>query len=318
MKRFFKAYTLAEVVITMLVIAAVVSVSIKIAKTKMDSIISYTYYSAYQTLVERVAVIRANFRDEEIYTSFAPTTESPKFGECGENQLYKIDRTCYEYGQPSTLPRNGFNFCLKFAEGVNVLSTFAESSICNGSQINNIDPDFNSAIPDLVLANGIRIFNMSKTPLELHIDSLAGPYPENEFFDIDGNFFSPYHAKGYGYIVYVDIDGAANGNNVFEEDIFRFFITLSGNVIPDTGSLSTNPVGANNKMYLQVSVMQIFNGAPVKWVKKSITFQEAFCGANILGVDTPYCTSFEVFPECHSPNICTLHTLKPSTVLGVL
>ena len=41
------AYTLAEVVIVMLVIAVVAGVSIKITKAKLDNIISYTYYMGY-------------------------------------------------------------------------------------------------------------------------------------------------------------------------------------------------------------------------------------------------------------------------------
>ena len=45
-----KGYTSTEVVIVMLVVAVVVSVSIKITKTKLDNIVSYTYYSGYSTL----------------------------------------------------------------------------------------------------------------------------------------------------------------------------------------------------------------------------------------------------------------------------
>lgn len=48
--KFNFAYTLAEIVIVMLIIAVVVSVSIKITKTKLDNIVSYTYYSGYSTL----------------------------------------------------------------------------------------------------------------------------------------------------------------------------------------------------------------------------------------------------------------------------
>ena len=44
------AYTLTEIVIVMLVIAVVVAVSLKITKAKFDSVIKYTYYSAYDLL----------------------------------------------------------------------------------------------------------------------------------------------------------------------------------------------------------------------------------------------------------------------------
>lgn len=44
------AYTLTEIVIVMLIIAVVVGVSLKITKAKFDSVIKYTYYSAYDLL----------------------------------------------------------------------------------------------------------------------------------------------------------------------------------------------------------------------------------------------------------------------------
>lgn len=53
MNRFWSkinAYTMAELVIVMLIIAVVAGVSIKITKAKLDSVVSYTYYSAYNTL----------------------------------------------------------------------------------------------------------------------------------------------------------------------------------------------------------------------------------------------------------------------------
>ena len=44
------AYTLAEVIIVMLIIAVIVAVSIGITKAKLDNIVSYTYYNAYSSL----------------------------------------------------------------------------------------------------------------------------------------------------------------------------------------------------------------------------------------------------------------------------
>ena len=45
-----KAYTLTEIVIVMLIIAVIVAVSLKITKAHMDSVVKYTYYSAYDLL----------------------------------------------------------------------------------------------------------------------------------------------------------------------------------------------------------------------------------------------------------------------------
>ena len=45
-----KAYTLAEVVIVILIVAVIVGVSIRITKAKLNQITSFTYYNAYSTL----------------------------------------------------------------------------------------------------------------------------------------------------------------------------------------------------------------------------------------------------------------------------
>ena len=46
----FRGYTLSEIFVVMLIIAVVVGVSIKVTKSRLDNIISYTYYSTYSTL----------------------------------------------------------------------------------------------------------------------------------------------------------------------------------------------------------------------------------------------------------------------------
>ena len=60
-----KAYTLAEVVIVMLVIAVVAGVSIKITKAKLDNIISYTYYMGYSTLRNVTGQMLGDFKSTD-------------------------------------------------------------------------------------------------------------------------------------------------------------------------------------------------------------------------------------------------------------
>ena len=70
---FSLAYTLAEVVIVMLVIAVVAGVSIKITKAKLDNIISYTYYMGYSTLRNVTGQMLGDFKstdDEYMQTAF--------------------------------------------------------------------------------------------------------------------------------------------------------------------------------------------------------------------------------------------------------
>ena len=66
MRKYF-AYTLAEVIVTMLVIAVIVAVSIKITRTKLDSILSLTYYSAYSSIKSVTTEMVGGFRANEDY-----------------------------------------------------------------------------------------------------------------------------------------------------------------------------------------------------------------------------------------------------------
>ena len=62
-------YTLAEIVVVMLIIAVVVGVSIKVTKAKLDSVISYTYYGAYSTLRSATSEIIADYDpNKDVYT----------------------------------------------------------------------------------------------------------------------------------------------------------------------------------------------------------------------------------------------------------
>ena len=75
--RLLPSYTLAEVVIVMLVIAVVVAVSIRITKAKLDSIVSYTYYSAYSTLKGVTRSLLSDFdKDDEDYMAMLKTNLS--------------------------------------------------------------------------------------------------------------------------------------------------------------------------------------------------------------------------------------------------
>ena len=65
------AYTLAEIIIVMLVIAVVVGVSIKITKAKLNQIVSYTYYSAYSTLRNVSGQMLQDFKAKPEYTDTA-------------------------------------------------------------------------------------------------------------------------------------------------------------------------------------------------------------------------------------------------------
>ncbi len=354
-------YTLAEVIIVMLVIAVVVGVSIKIIKAKMDNILSYTYYSGYSILRGVTGQIVADFRaTQSIYTDTAyyvvpmnnnllankkenfiakavfylqhvgqqpayaaePTEEEKQEhycqGEKWDNESSSwVDETpwppCGETGEFSwneeacrcvpetkTVPRSGANFCKKFVEYSN---TKTGTSECSGSNITAALTDFSGATPDIVFRNGMKLYNIHNTPgdiSDLQNNTAGGSYDGVE------------NVNTYGYTVYLDIDGD-KGSSTLWEDVFKFYITMSGKVIP----AYAGDIGGSNSRYLMTSVMKEEITADghrqIKWIKKSVPFKEGACASNYVGINTPYCLGETVSAECPEGigNVCSLKHISP-------
>ena len=121
----------------------------------------------------------------------------------------------------------------------------------------------------------------------------------------------------YGYIVYVDIDGA-KGSSTLWEDVYPFYITLSGQVVPAFHSSNGDNFGGNSDEYLQTSIQYEkinANGRrSITWLDKSVSFKEGACGSGYINSSTPYCSGVSEHAECSS-NVsgskCTLKTVKP-------
>ena len=121
----------------------------------------------------------------------------------------------------------------------------------------------------------------------------------------------------YGYKVYVDIDGD-KGSSTLWEDVFPFYITLSGQVIPVFNTVDGNPLGGNSNEYLQTSVQyEHINNAgrrKLKWLSKSVSFKEGACKSGFINSSTPYCSGVSEHSECSSAasgSKCTLKIVKP-------
>ncbi len=121
----------------------------------------------------------------------------------------------------------------------------------------------------------------------------------------------------YGYIVYVDIDGE-RGSSTLWEDVYPFYITLSGQVVPAYRSSDGDNFGGNSDEYLQTSIQYEkinANGRrSITWLDKSVSFKEGACGSGYINSSTPYCAGVAEHAECSS-NVsgskCTLKTVKP-------
>ena len=229
-----------------------------------------------------------------------------------------FNRTCsdetYEWSEeqckciisPRTLPRKGQNFCKLFERHANIMSG---SDVCSGSVISNGTTDFSNKSPDITLRNGLRIYNM-------HNDAGAISMLANN--TQGGVYDGVPNTNSYGYTVYVDIDGA-KGDSQLWSDVYPFYITLSGKIIPAYDTSNLNQSGGDSLRHLQVSVEnENYNSGKrsTKWLAKSVPFKEGACIAGYVGDATPYCkngTSFTKASECTTNynSLCRVKQIQP-------
>ena len=166
LSKFLRAFTLSEVIIVMLIIAVVAGVCVKITRTKLDKVVTYTYFAAYDTLNSVSANLIGNS-----YSIKKQDTEH-KEGTCStEKQCpdgYAFDKSVCDCVSISvTLPTNGNDFCEAVEESVNTVS-----SNCSGNNKSAISQavaskDFSSVQPDIVLRNGMKLYNVKNDYVEI-------------------------------------------------------------------------------------------------------------------------------------------------------
>ena len=461
-----KAYTLAEVVIVMLVIAVVAGVSIKITKAKLDNIISYTYYMGYSTLRNVTGQMIADFNpNDEDYTDVAALKKDKKLPNVfllavnwiienfelpvwAADQTSKIDQGCLPPANPcpsgqmvcsqnspgakltavslgcpngqedigynwccsetnlppdsicpvgktynsslkkcvcsttceanetqnsstcectpntepdacsipseeekqqhycrgeqfnettcawenitpwppcnqegsrwsqtscacvpetATLPRKGANFCEKFLDYTNTKSTAEE---CNGDAIASNLTDFTDKKADIVLRNGLKLYNVRQNPAPLPL--LAGNNQGGSYELADG---TTVNVNEFGYTVYLDIDGE-KGSSTLWEDVFPFYITMAGKVIPLYHTEGEKEYGGTSRQHLMTSVQKevitTTGHRQVLWIRKSVPFKESACTSGYINSTTPYCSGVSLEPTCNEgANVCILKYVSP-------
>ncbi len=226
---------------------------------------------------------------------------------CPERYIWNPD-SCSCQLDKSRISLNGPKYCEYTASLVN---TRSGSNECNGSAISPGVTDFSNETPDLTLRNNMRIYNIRQNPGP--IADLAG---NNESFFIDLNG-TPVKANEYGYTVYIDIDGA-NSSSELWVDVYPFYITLDGQVIPAYDKDHPGINGGDSRNHMQVSIEdEVIDGGRrrIRWLDKSVSYKEAACQAGYIGANTPYCRDGNAVAynnECSVDNsFCRLKYIKP-------
>ena len=229
-----------------------------------------------------------------------------------------INRTCsdeaYEWSEeqckcipsPRTLPRKGMNFCKLFERHANIMSG---SDVCSGSVISSGTTDFSNKSPDITLRNGLLIYNM-------HSDAGAISMLANN--TQGGVYDGVPNTNEWGYTVYVDIDGS-KGDSQLWIDVYPFYITLSGKIIPAYDTSNSNSSGGDSVRHLQVSAENenyASGRRSTKWLARSVSFKEGACISGYVGDATPYCkngTSFTKAGECTTNynSMCRVKQIMP-------
>lgn len=221
---------------------------------------------------------------------------------CPEGQHFS-ENACGCVPESATLPRKGQNFCEKFVEYSNTKSNSAE---CSGDKVTDTSKSFSEYEPDIILRNGMRLYNVRQNPDE--IDVLQNNTQGASYEGVP-------NVNTYGYTIYIDIDGEKGASTLWE-DVYPFYITMSGKVIPayDT-TAGAEETGGNSARHLMVSVQQeiVSGGArQILWHKKSVAYKDGACASNYISPATPYCSGVNLIPQCNDTiNVCILKYVAP-------
>ena len=219
--------------------------------------------------------------------------------ECPSGSVWRGEPTCSCVPEPPTIPRKGTNFCEMFVS----LANTKAGEMCRGTKVEADTTDFSGITEDIILRNGMKIYNASQNPDS--IADLVGNETGGTVTKTDGTTFDTNIA---GYTLYVDIDGSS-GESKLWEDVFPFYVTLSGKVIPAYKTDSLGEFGGDSRYYMETSIQvdaMSSVGATQYWLLKSKSFKESACKAGYVGQNTRYCGRHDVTnPAVTKDTICS-------------
>ena len=223
---------------------------------------------------------------------------------CDREGMRWSQNSCACVQEPPTVPRKGQNFCEKFVSYANTKSNSAE---CSGDAIPNNLTDFSDKAADITLRNGMRIYNIRQNPAEIPV--LANNIQGASYDGVP-------NVNTYGYTIYLDIDGE-KGPSTLWKDVYPFYITMSGTVIPAYNmTVNSEETGGNSRHHLMTSIQKESIDATghrkLYWVSKSVSYKDGACSAGYIGASTAYCHGVPLKASCSGEDgICILKYVSP-------
>ncbi len=297
-----KAFTLAELFIAMVILSVLVSVSLAFFTQRHDYEREYFYYTAYRNLVN--VVDSALFNDAYLKGANARIEETT----CGEvlGAISEL-RECRAF-KTGTTDANGL--CSIFTDYFNTAKIYDAS----GTEVPACSTVTNNpraaSIPTLKLTNGMDIyfesnatttFTATSHPL-LFVGSLSDP-------------------ERSGYHIWVDINGHGQGEDKMHYDIFEFYITRDGRVIPVYGTVDPGirgyeylPVDMDGGGNVDLAAFDVIYSPEDDGVAppenhyvvvsddyRSVPFPLAACASGYVHAGAEYCTAFKYYNNATPP-----------------
>lgn len=266
-----KAFTLAEIFIAMIILGVLVSLCMTFFVNKNNYEREYYYYSIYSNLVK--AVDSALFNEH--YKTAIPE------GTANARPARTSLSTCGTLANPSK--------CNIFASNAQTLCQVLKDSFnsakvnCGNDNVASTFANITDSNYSIKLINGMLIYFVSQSPDTISVLQDA-TLSQSEY---------------RGYTIFVDLDGRTDSKNRENYDIVKFYITLSGKVIPDYGSVSGirgyNPAApdASGNAAL-ISFDAIYHNASDNNISiltdgRSVPFPVAACKTGYISENTSYC-----------------------------
>lgn len=170
-------------------------------------------------------------------------------------------------------------FCNKIADVYNVNAdncSVATSKVTSAVSSGN----FKDVTPHIILSNGLRIYLGSDIT---SISELTGASKNDRV----------------GFKVYVDINGTSGKGKLYQ-DVFPFYLLVSGKTVPGYRDDKDNPAGANNKNHLSLNVVYdnySSNTREIKLLLRDTNFRSAACAIGYV-TSSKYCDTAKTYNVC--------------------
>lgn len=285
------AFTLAEIMIAVLISAVIAVLFLKAIRTGTNhysnNLMSYSALNslsaaAYDMAQTGCTTAGGTSNDMTAAASITPAlTPAHPYCDAATGLLPRWNHTdSSTVTTPATMPNRGF--CDRFArEEINV------AGVIDCTQSANDSTNFTTATPNFTSTNGARFFNFGATLVSQTTAKTASDY----------------------YTVYIDIDGKKRSGRLTESatgkkdvDVIKFYVSMDGNtVVPDP-----NSIAANDTDYLTASVKYL-SGTNYIYPLTGVNYRKALCATNptlsfvVGGTTINYCAGQTTYTTSYNP-----------------